>query len=263
MSLLIDNGLVLSNTTSTDRNTINSNGNNLEVTTSAGNLLLNTTSASGFIVNPNMDFGGSGELHKVAEVRGTTSADTVYNAVNSSLILNTNSANALTINSTGTITFASQPRLNTATSSTLTNQWMSMNNCMTTTTFTPTLTGTTGSAVLASTSYGRYTRIADLVFITINIVVSSSTVPDGDNCQIGIPINSATGFTNGLIISNLKNIDMATVTSYFDCYVPIASNQSYVTIAFHQLATDDTTVTLKGSQIGAGTEFTISGFYFV
>lgn len=269
MSLLIDNGLVLSDTTSTNRNTINSNGNNLEITTTVGDLIIQTSSASAnpIIITPDCNFGGNGEIHKLAELRGRSSTQFYLNAVGTAnLRLNTNNSDKIVINNAGVITFSSQPRLNTATSSTTTNQWMSMNNCMTMTTFNPTLSTSTGSCTLdATASYGKYMRMADLVYVVINVVVTGLGTAATDNAVSigGLPFAGQSGQTSSLNVSNVKNISFATVASCFDILASVASNASTVGLSCHREANDDGLFSFRGTQLTNTFEITVSGFYLV
>lgn len=266
MSLLIDEGLVLTSSGSTDRNTLGSSGNNLQITTNNGNIRFQTTNPSGIIFTRPIDFGGTGGISNLFEMRGRNASGTIaLLATNSSLLFRTNATTQLQIQAGGAITFTNNPRLLTAASSSSSTQLMSMNNCMTTTTFTPTMTGNSGGVATIDTgsSYGRYTRIGDIIWVAINIVLTSiGTIGAAEDVRIGLPVTS-TGATQTINISKITNLNMATRTSCFDILPFINASNSFFTLKCHLLATDNDVVDLNGSQIDNNTEFSFSGFYFV
>jgi hypothetical protein len=264
MSLIIDNGLVLSNTTTTDRNTINSNGNDLEITSNNGNIKFQTTGNVVMLKNLNLGAGGGGgELTNVSELRSRTVSSLALNAVSASLIFKTNNTNQLTISSAGTITFTNQPIMNVATSSTTTNQLLSMNNFMTSITFTPSVFTSLGTGVIDNVnSYGRYSRFGNIVFIIYNIVMTDASPLGAADLRISLPITPSQ--FSSLNISKLNNfVYTGSITSSFDMYPTISASVNYFTIDAINTAVSSSTVTIKGTNFGNSTEISMTGFYFV
>ena len=261
MSMIIDDGLVLSNTTTTDRNLIQSSGNDLVITTNNGDALLQSLTGFTFGKNCNM---AKGNLHRVGEFRGQSTATNNISAQTGYKVnLKTNHTNQVTIEDTK-IAFTQNPRLTAATSSTANNQLMSMNTFMTTTTYSPTVTTTNGTAVLNSSSYGRYTRIGNMVYITVNVVLSSlGTLEPLLGVRISLPFQSPSGAVQNLIISKLTNLDMTTITSVFDAYLYIAANTINPIIFYKKLAVDTAVSTIQANQLTNTSQIAFGGFNFI
>ncbi len=261
MSLLIDDGLVLSNTTTTDRNLIESSGNDLVITTNNGDILMQST--TGFTFGKNCDL-VNGSIHNTGEYRGTSTSNTNISAQTGyNINLKTNGTNRVDIDNTK-ITFTKNPQLLTATSATANGQLMPMNNFMTNASYDPKVTTASGDAGMnLSSTYGRYCKIGNLVYITINVVLNAKgTLVDTESIRISLPINTTTGAVQNLSVSKLTNLDMTTVTSVFDAYAYLAASSSYAIIYYKKLATDTTVFALQGNQMTNTTQIAIGGFYF-
>lgn len=264
MSLQIDNGLILPVLSTTALNFINSNGDNLEITAGNGNIKLQTTSEVSISKNLNMGTPTGGVIINLNEYRGRSISQGSLNALSANLIFKTNNTNQLVISNAGVITYTKQPRLLTATSSTTSNQYMSMNNFMTTTSFTPTIFTDSGSGVInSSTSYGRYSRFGRIVFIIINIELSSvGTLNALETLKIGLPLSSSQNQT--LNISKMNNIVYTgSISQSFDMYPAISSSDSYFTIEAKISDSSSTTSPFLGQQIASNSEIAFSGLYFV
>ena len=262
MSLLIDDGLVLSNTTTTDRNLIQSNGNDLVIATNNGNVAFQSLTGFTFGKNCNM---AKGNLQNVRELRGQTSATNNISAKTGYKVnLKTNSTNQVVIEDTK-IAFTKNPRLNNATSSTSNGQLMSMNTFMTTTTYPITMTTTAGFAILDNTlTYGRYCVIGNIVYVTINIVVTNrNTLGSTQVIRISLPINTPSDTVQNLTVSKITNLNMATITSVFDVYAYLPAVSNIANIYYKKLAVDTAVSTLQANQITSTFQITIGGFYFI
>jgi len=264
MSLLINDGVVLSNPTSTDRNSINSNGNNLEFNTNAGNVRLD--SLSEIQSGKSIIFSGAnstiGEIHKLTTLLGRTNTLGIVNG--SQLKLKTNNTDQVTINSSGVANFVNNPQLNTPTLTSSTNQLMSMYNIMTMTDYTLTLTSNTGSATLSSSSIAKYIKMGNFVFVVINLIMTSiGTIPAGESIRISLPFSTAAGTVQGLNISRVANLNFSTIATVFDITASIAANSNFAAVFGRINATDDNPTAIVGSQLNNNTEFSMSGFYLI
>jgi hypothetical protein len=261
MSLLIDDGLVLSNTTTSDRNLIQSNGNDLIITTNNGDALLQSIIGFTFGKNCNME---KGNLHRVGEFRGSSSTTNNISAQTGYKVnLKTNKINQVIIEDTK-IMFTNNPRLTSATSSTTNGQLMSMNNFMSVISYTPVVSTTNGTATLNASSYGRYCRIGNMIYITVNVLLSSlGTLEPLLGVRISLPFQSTSSTVQNLIISKLTNLDMTTITSVFDAYLYIAANTINPIIFYKKLAADSAVSTLQGNQLTNTSQIAFGGFYFI
>jgi hypothetical protein len=272
MSLIVDNGLVLTDTITTNRNTIDSSGNNLIISSNNGDIRFQTTGEISINKNLNLgntsSSGGSGQLHKVLEVKGKTTATSSISGgssgINAGIVLKTNNVDRVGISSTGIINFlTNQPRLNTATSSTTTNQFMSMNNFMSLIDYTPTLYTTSGTATIdATTSYGKYARFGSIVFLTIFIeLTSTGTIGTAEEVRIGLPF---TADERGVLnISAFNNVTFASgLTAAFDIYPTIELN-NYFTLETFDSTTATATTPILGGNITNTSQIAVSGFYFI
>lgn len=269
MSLIIDNGLILPSPTTSDRNTFDSTGSGLTISTSNGNIIFNSTqefNASGNINLLDFNTNLGGKIHKTSGIRGRTNGAGLLNANTASnyVSVKTNNTTQFKINNVEAI-YTNNPQMITPTSSTAGSQYLSMNNFMSYTTFTPTITTSGGVGNVNTTnSYGIYLRFGSIIYLTINIeVLSVGTLEPANQIRIGLPFTSASSQVQSLTTSRLNDLDMTTITSCLDIYGYIGASQNYFSVGFKQLATDDTPSFMVGSQIKANTALAFSGYYFI
>lgn len=260
MSLLIDDGLILQNTTTTNRNTIQSSGNDLVITTNNGDIQFQST--SDFIFNKNCDM-VKGTI-TAGEYRGTNTETNINAQTGYKINLKTNNTNQVVIENTK-ITFTKNPSLTVATSSTTNGQLMSMNNFMTILNYTPNISTSNATGnINTTTSYGKYCTLGNIVYVLINIEISSTALASSTNAiRIILPFPAASGTVQSLTLSKLTNLNMTTVTTFFDGYGYIASGSNYLNIYYKKAATDDNVTAMTGNQTTTGTQMTFSGYYFI
>lgn len=261
MSLLINDGIILSSPTSTLRNTINSNVNDLEITTNTGDI--NLTALTDVRTTKIISLGTTGQIHKVNELRFNSTADGIINT-STTLFLKTNNTNQASIDSSGKITFVNQPRMNVQTSSTTNGQAMTLNNASSWTTFPITVSNSGGSATVDGTlSYGRYMQMGNIVFVIFNAVLTSvGTLSSAVGVNFSLPF-ATTLNSMGLSLGKIENLNMTTITQCFDITVSAGSGNTYFNLYSRSLATSNDQVIIIGSQMSNNTVISVSGFFLI
>lgn len=260
MSLLINDGIILSSPTSTLRNTINSNGNDLEIITNTGDIIL--TALTDVRTTKIISLGTTGQIHKVNELRFNSTADGIINT-STTLFLKTNNTNQASIDSSGKITFVNQPRMNVQTSSTTNGQAMTLNNASSWTTFPVTVSNTGNATVDGTLSYGRYMKMGNLIYMIYNVVLTSvGTLGTGSQVEFSVPF-ATTLNSVGLTVGKVENLNMGTITQCFDITASMGQNDNYFLLYSRSLATSNDQTVIVGSQMSNNTAISVSGFYLI
>ena len=128
-------------------------------------------------------------------------------------------------------------------------------------TFTPTITGSTGNPVNTYTvQVGRYTRIGNRVFFSLNVQISATSGGTGVTQVSGLPFTSnATASNNPQGALRMENTTFQGASKY---YMPNIVPSSTV-IAFGGVRSANSNITLPIGNISATTIFVISMVYEV
>jgi hypothetical protein len=124
-------------------------------------------------------------------------------------------------------------------------------------TFTPAFAFSTSGSVTYSTQVGAYTKVGNLVYFRISLLVSGISSPTGNVTITGLPFAGAAGG------NNVNTIALGIVRSLVNARPDIKAYQvsggTSVTLTVN--ATNAGTSLMQGSDIGASTVISLSGCY--
>lgn len=127
--------------------------------------------------------------------------------------------------------------------------------------FTPTIGGSTGDgSVTYSSQQGIYTRIYNVVFFSLRIILDTVTSAPTGNLQIkGLPLTAASApATFGANLSHYTNIDLAAGTVQLGAAVVASSTY----IAIYESVDNNSEALTQGGAVKAGSAFRINGAYW-